>query len=98
MRQSRCKNRIAFKHNSVQDLTTRLEDLFAQQNHQGELLRQGKADVFVAVEALYSMDGDLAPLPSLVEAMEAVAPMGNCNLIVDEVGSQSWISSFGMSL
>lgn len=59
-------NRFRFAHNDVNDLETKL--------------RQSKGSVFVAVESVYSMDGDMAPLEdiaSLCEKYEAA-------LIVDE--------------
>jgi 8-amino-7-oxononanoate synthase len=75
MRQSRAKERIPFKHNDVHDLSR-------------TLARLAKADsqrtVFVAVETVYSMDGDLAPLTEIVETMEATFSHNNAHLIVDE--------------
>ncbi|WP_019988407.1 aminotransferase class I/II-fold pyridoxal phosphate-dependent enzyme [Rudanella lutea] len=55
-------------------------------NHLDELLRHARAQtpatqqVFVAVESVYSMDGDLAPLPQLV----ALCEQYEAHLIVDE--------------
>ena len=85
MRQSRCKRRIPFKHNSVQDLSRILEELFSEPSEQGQRLRDGTADVFVAVESLYSMDGDLVPLPEVLRAVQSASSKKNCHLVVDEV-------------
>jgi 8-amino-7-oxononanoate synthase len=49
-------------------------------NHLEELAIQAKGNVFVAVESIYSMDGDLAPLTELA----AFCENHNANLIVDE--------------
>lgn len=55
-----------FRHNDVQ--------------HLEERLKAGKGNLFVAVESVYSMDGDHAPL----EAIAALCEKYNANLIVDE--------------
>jgi 8-amino-7-oxononanoate synthase len=47
-------------------------------------LEEGRRSVFVAVESLYSMDGTIAPLPEMVDALEELFPCGNAYLIVDE--------------
>lgn len=55
-----------FKHNDISHLT--------------ELLRRSKGEIYVAVESVYSMDGDLAPLAE----MAAICKEYNAKLIVDE--------------
>ena len=52
---------IPFAHNDIDDLTVRL-------THVGR--RNPGANVVVAVEGVYSMDGDTAPLPTLKELCE----------------------------
>jgi len=47
-------------------------------------LREGKSSVFVAVESVYSMDGTVAPLRAILDAMNEVFPAGNAHLVVDE--------------
>ncbi|KAB7729321.1 aminotransferase class I/II-fold pyridoxal phosphate-dependent enzyme [Rudanella paleaurantiibacter] len=75
--------RHRFRHN---DLT-----------HLDELLRQARArtqvgqQVFVAVESVYSMDGDLAPLPQLVQLCEQY----EAHLIVDEAHATGVYGSTG---
>ena len=82
MRHSRCKNRQAFRHNDVDDLKRLLRS-----TSQEESFHRGSRQVFVAVEALYSMDGDLAPLKEMLDAIDEVLPNGNGHLIVDEAHS-----------
>lgn len=53
----------------------------------GREIREGRKHVFVAVEALYSMDGDLAPLEDIVKCVEQHLPLGNGHVIVDEAHS-----------
>lgn len=57
---------FSFKHNDVSDLK--------------EKLQQANGHIFVAIESIYSMDGDQAPL----KEMEAVCQEHNAQLIVDE--------------
>ena len=61
--------RFSFKHNNVQSLETRL--------------KKASGAVFVAVEAVYSMDGDEAPL----QEMAALCKAYGAALVVDEAHS-----------
>lgn len=58
--------RFRFAHNDVKDLEKKLQ--------------HAKGTVFVAVESVYSMDGDTAPLPEMV----LLCKQYNAHLIVDE--------------
>ncbi|KAK2460162.1 hypothetical protein APHAL10511_007841 [Amanita phalloides] len=64
-------DRIRFGHNDVADLRRVLADVRE---------RAGGANVFVAVESVYSMDGTLAPLRDLCDVVEEA----NGYVIVDE--------------
>jgi len=75
MRQSRATSFLAFKHNCLQDFREKLRMCAA---------RQEGGNVFIAVETVYSMDGDLAPLAEMVAIMTELFPHNNCHLIVDE--------------
>ncbi|KAL1638063.1 hypothetical protein SLS58_008989 [Diplodia intermedia] len=84
MRLSRvpASRRLAFAHNDVRGLRGVLEGL-------GEEVRDGDGDggganVFVAVEAVYSMDGDVAPLRAMLDVVDEVLPRGNGYVVVDE--------------
>ena len=68
IRQSLAHN-FSFKHNDVGDLE--------------EKIKLAKGNVVVAVEAVYSMDGDMAPLIKIAE----VCKRYNVSLIVDEAHS-----------
>jgi 8-amino-7-oxononanoate synthase len=72
---SRAKTCVSFKHNDVKDLKRVLEGV-----------RECGRNVFVAVESLYSMDGDLAPLREIVEVVERIEG-GNGYVVVDEAHS-----------
>ncbi len=87
MRASRVpgSQRRAFAHNSVRNLVEVLEGIVSQD----EGVRDGRRSVWIGVESLYSMDGDLAPLDEIVHAVEAALPRGNGHIIVDEVRCRS---------
>lgn len=83
MRLSRARSRVSFAHNSVEDLRTKLKHCLERD----ALLRDGRRNVFIAVEALYSMDGDLAPIRDIVDLVEKLLPGGNGHVVVDEAHS-----------
>ena len=57
---------ISFKHNDIEDLKRKIE--------------KNTGTIYVSIESLYSMDGDIAPLKSIAEICEK----NNAYLIVDE--------------
>ena len=75
MRQCRTEQKISFKHNDVEDLSRVLQQLSSSSAQQ---------TIFIAVETVYSMEGDLAPLTEIVDLMEALLPHNNAHLVVDE--------------
>lgn len=85
MRASRVpsKRRIPFKHSCVRDLELKIRNILnAEERDEGR-----KGTVFIALEALYSMDGDLAPLPAILDTVEALLPPERTCVIVDEAHS-----------
>lgn len=86
--------RIPFRHNSVDGLREVLGEL-ARGNDE---VREGEANVFVAVEAVYSMDGDLAPLREMVDAIHEVLPRRNGYFIVDEAHATGVFGERGRGL
>jgi len=77
---SRASLKLPFDHNSEPELRRHLLELT-----QIEKVKRGEANVFIAIESLYSMDGDLAPLQDMVESMQELFPAGNGYIIIDEV-------------
>ena len=59
-------NRFSFKHNDLIDLERKL--------------KAAEGNIFVVVESIYSMDGDLCPLKGLVELSDRY----NAKIIIDE--------------
>lgn len=64
-----------FKHNDIEDLILKLEIWKDQLRSEGQ--------IFILIESLYSMDGDLCPLDKIIEISEAY----NANIIIDEAHS-----------
>lgn len=91
------KTMIPFAHNSVPALRTVLETLLSCPKR-GPAIRRGSNSVFVAIEALYSMDGTLAPLLDIVGLLDELLPRGNGHLIVDEAHSTGLYGPSGRGL
>jgi len=83
MRLSRAGKCVAFAHNDVGALAATIDDCIRSDPS----LLQGRRNVFVAVETVYSMDGDIAPLKDMVDLVKDLLPNGNGHLIVDEAHS-----------
>lgn len=73
-------NRYTFKHNSLTDLEAKL--------------KSAKGNIYVLVESVYSMDGDIAPLREINMLCEQYA----ANLIVDEAHALGIFGNHGKGL
>jgi 8-amino-7-oxononanoate synthase len=89
MRLSRAAETISFQHNSVTDLRRVLKGL---------CLPKHSNHVFVAVESIYSMDGDVSPLREIVEVVEDVMGKDASHIIVDEAHSTGVLGPQGRGL
>lgn len=94
MRLSRAGRKLPFAHNSSKALNATLIQLINDDNQ----IRAGQRNVFIAVEAVYSMDGDVAPLVEIVRIMRELLPHGNGHLIVDEAHSNGVLGPQGRGL
>ena len=94
MKLSRATTRVPFAHNCVEGLRTVLERRMAED--QG--LATGRSNVFIAVESVYSMDGDLAPLAEVVALVDELLPRKNAHIIVDEAHATGVIGPHGRGL
>jgi 8-amino-7-oxononanoate synthase len=93
MKMSRAAKQVSFAHNCMQHLRSVLEDL-----KNDILISKGPKNVFIAVESIYSMDGDLAPLAEIVELVDQVLPYGNGHIIVDEAHATGVLGPQGRGL
>ncbi|KAL5362999.1 pyridoxal phosphate-dependent transferase [Aspergillus floccosus] len=80
MRLSRAGAQIPFSHSCPASLA----DVVQSQVEADPAVRDGSRNVFVVVESLYSMDGDVAPLREFVDVVDRLLPRGNGYFIVDE--------------
>lgn len=78
MRASRAEKMVMFKHNDVVNLRDILEAVRAE---------SATANIFVAVESVYSMEGDIAPLTEICDLLETTSKDKTAHLIVDEAHS-----------
>lgn len=94
MRLSRARVRVSFIHNSLSSF----RDVLQWVLDDDQAVREGKNNVFIAIESLYSMDGDLAPLAEMVGITEDLFPFQNAHFIVDEAHATGVIGSRGRGL
>jgi 8-amino-7-oxononanoate synthase len=96
MRQSRVplSRRLKILHNSIRDFDHQLTRLI---NSDSSIV-DGSKSVWIGLESLYSMDGDLALLKEFVELVERYLPRGNGHFIVDEAHSTGLYGSKGRGL
>ncbi|KAF7319160.1 PLP-dependent transferase [Mycena chlorophos] len=85
---------VQFKHNDVDAL----RQVLMQVMEKNPRVAEGKATVFVVVEALYSMDGDTAPLVEMVNVVKDIIPAEARHFIVDEAHSTGIYGSSGRGL
>ncbi|KAL3495512.1 pyridoxal phosphate-dependent transferase [Aspergillus germanicus] len=80
MRLSRAGKRVKFSHSSPEALEAVLQAEISADPQ----LRDGHRNVFIVVESVYSMDGDVAPIGDFLEVAERLLPCKNGHFIVDE--------------
>lgn len=74
--------RIPFKHNDPKALKEVLQRIASEPGSSDR-----KDIVFLALESLYSMDGDMAPLPALLDVMDEYVPRSRQCVVLDEAHS-----------
>ncbi|GAA5946236.1 hypothetical protein JCM3765_000163 [Sporobolomyces pararoseus] len=96
MRSSRVPSnrRIKINHNDLEDLERKLRKIMKED----AAVEKGEKSVWIGMESLYSMDGDLCPLKQMVELVERVLPKGNGHFIVDEAHSTGLYGEKGRGL
>ncbi|KAJ4351767.1 uncharacterized protein N0V89_007110 [Didymosphaeria variabile] len=96
MRLSRAEKTVSFRHNCVEDLRRVLLKLTIDGDTEDVLA--GDRHVFVAVEAVYSMDGDRAPLKAIVDTVEEVLGREAGYIVIDEAHATGVIGEKGRGL
>ncbi|KAL4917671.1 pyridoxal phosphate-dependent transferase [Aspergillus aurantiobrunneus] len=80
MRLSRAEKRVKFSHSAPDGLEKVLQaEIMADPQ-----LYEGHRNVFIAIESVYSMDGDVAPIREFVTIVDRLLPHKNGYFIVDE--------------
>jgi 8-amino-7-oxononanoate synthase len=77
--------RLRFAHNDIDDLEKKLKHVQRKST---------EGSIFVAIESIYSMDGDMAPMPEIA----ALCKKYQANLIVDEAHATGVFGSQGRGL
>ncbi|KAI1141871.1 PLP-dependent transferase [Hypoxylon sp. FL0543] len=77
---------------------TRSLDSILRQLCEDDRIHIGKKNVFICIEGLYSMDGDVPLLKEIVETVDRYLPSGNGYIIVDEAHSVGVFGDNGRGL
>jgi 8-amino-7-oxononanoate synthase len=94
MRLSRAAETMPFAHNSLADLRRLIE----RSMKNNPKIRKGSQNIFIAIESVYSMDGDLAPLAEIVDLVDELFPAGNGHIIIDEAHGTGVLGPHGRGL
>ncbi|KAK3386108.1 pyridoxal phosphate-dependent transferase [Podospora didyma] len=76
---------LGIEETSFSSLEEALQHLLT--GHGCDWFKKGNRNVFIIVEAVYSMNGDVAPLRKIVDVVEEYLPRRNGYIIVDEAHS-----------
>ncbi|KAL6721616.1 hypothetical protein ACLMJK_000720 [Lecanora helva] len=94
MASSKCRNQFRFAHNDLNAFTEKLLKL----RDDFPNLKECKTNLFISLEAIYSMDGDITPLADMVRIAKEIFPLGNANFIVDEAHATGLLGDNGCGL
>jgi len=94
MKLSRASKTMPFRHNCVAHLETLICE--AVTDHKG--VAAGSQSIFIAVESVYSMDGDIAPLAEIVALVDRTLPHRNGHIIIDEAHGTGVLGPNGRGL
>jgi 8-amino-7-oxononanoate synthase len=94
MRISRACDTAPFKHNDMDAFRSGL--IMLKEKH--EQLRSGRNTLIVAIESVYSMDGDYSPVEEMIAITEEIYPLGNCQFFYDEAHSTGLMGPNGRGM
>ncbi|KAJ5256560.1 Pyridoxal phosphate-dependent transferase major region subdomain 2 [Penicillium angulare] len=80
IRLSRAGRQAMFSHSSPIDLRKVLESSIQNDKN----IQDGTRNIFIVIESIYSMDGDIAPIKEFLDIVDELLPCGNGYFIVDE--------------
>lgn len=90
-------HRFSFQHNDVDSFASILRHLLTHSLP----FASGRSSLFVALEAIYSMDGDVAPLSAIISTIDTLVPAPlrrNIHLVVDEAHATGVLGPRGSGL
>lgn len=73
----------SFEHNDPRSLKNVLVEILQNDS----AVARGEKTVFIAIESIYSMDGDISPAASVVQVAKECLPLKNAVMVVDEAHS-----------
>ncbi|KAF2264424.1 8-amino-7-oxononanoate synthase, partial [Lojkania enalia] len=94
MKLSLALHQLSFRHNDADSLREVLSSL----KESYTAFASGSSSILIAVESVYSMDGDIYPLNELVQVAKELFPLGNAQFIIDEAHSSGVIGPRGAGL
>ncbi|KAE8152634.1 pyridoxal phosphate-dependent transferase [Aspergillus avenaceus] len=94
MRASKAHIIKPFAHNKPESLYDVLQEVKLLE----PAIADGLSTVFVTIESIYSMDGDVAPMAEIVSHAKRALPKGNLILILDEAHSHGIVGPHGTGL
>lgn len=71
---------IPFEHNSTASLRAVIRSALQTRPR----IADGSSSLFIAIESLYSMDGDISPMTEICDIADELLPKGNGHVVVDE--------------
>ncbi|RYP08062.1 hypothetical protein DL765_008918 [Monosporascus sp. GIB2] len=84
MERSLAIQKTEFQHNDIESFRETLVSIMDSQPR----IKQGRRSILVAVESVYSMEGDVCPLAELVEVAKEISQgQGNIQFVIDETHS-----------
>lgn len=90
--------RIPFRHNSVEHLTAILESLTRDGTLTAGSSTAAGRNVWLAVESVYSMDGDVCPLRALLDTLSSYIDHSRICAVIDEAHSTALYGPRGRGL
>ncbi|KAG6014052.1 putative secondary metabolism biosynthetic enzyme [Claviceps pusilla] len=91
---SLAQSRVSFRHNDVDAFTDAIASVLDSQPQ----IADGSRSVLVAVESLYSMEGDICPLADMLDVAKEMCPRGNVEFIIDEAHTTGNLGPKGAGL
>jgi 8-amino-7-oxononanoate synthase len=94
MKLSLASHQVSFQHNDADSLREVLSSL----KETNKAFSSGNSSILIAVESVYSTDGDVCPLNELVQVAKEIFPLGNAQFIIDEAHSNGVMGPKGAGL